>query len=335
MKQPIAVLISDIHYTVQNLELCSKALKLALYKASELDVDLIIAGDLNDSKAIIRGEVANELLKVLTTTDLSKYGWYHKVHLMPGNHDLLSVKDNQHSLNFLRPYVHLSDVPGWIYVHDQDMHIYLLPYQISNEAFLEAIKEAPEGSIVIAHQGFKGANLGSYFKDDTSVDPEAVKHLRIISGHYHMHQDIGTVTYIGSPFTQTFAEAYDGPKGFCVLYNDGSVELVPTNLRKHMIVERDMSNLYDPIKDYVPGDILQLKVTGPYNELDSLDKKALGIKLIGTEDFKLYKAYYDKPHKVYKNVENGPELLMDEIIDNMQEPDNIKEELKCMWRALG
>lgn len=328
MKTPIAVLISDIHYTVQNLELCSNAVQQAIDKASALYVDLIIAGDLNDSKAIIRGEVANELIRLFADRE-SNWRTHCNVHLIPGNHDLLSVKDNSHSLNFLAPYVSLSDR-----VQKTASGLYLVPYQVSNEAFLDAIKHIPKGSTIVAHQGFKGANLGSYFKDDTSVNPEAVKYLRVVSGHYHMHQNIGTVTYIGSPFTQTFAEANDGPKGFCVLYSDGSVEQIPTDLRKHIIVERTMKDLYEPVTDYVYGDIVQIKVTALYSELDKIDKKHLGMKLLRTQDFRLDKVHIDPPARVYKNAQTTVPALLDEIIDNIQESDTIKAELKQLWRKL-
>lgn len=322
--KPLAVLISDIHYTVQNLDLCTKALYQAMDKAKELGVELIIAGDLNDSKAVIRGEVANELIHVFKAT-------YHKgtrTVVIPGNHDLLSVKDNAHSLNFLRPYTVLLDSPQSLY----KMH--LIPYQITNEAFLKAIEGLKDGTIVIAHQGFKGANLGSYFKDDSSVDPAAVKHLKIFSGHYHMHQDIGTVTYIGSPFTHTFGEANDGPKGYLVIYEDGSYVHHHIKLRKHIIVERTTENLYEMIENYSPGDVIQIKVTGTYNDLDNIDKKALGLKLIGSQDFKLDKIYTDSKHKEYKNAKVGTFELLDEIIDNTDESEEVKISLKQLWKAL-
>lgn len=319
------VLISDIHYTVPNISLCSDALLQAIDMASSMDAPLIIAGDLNDSKSIIRGEVANELLRVFKIAEDK----HVRVTIIPGNHDLLSAKDVHHGLHFLQS----SNVDIISFPTDYKGY-YLIPYQPTNAQFLEAIKYLRDGTTVIAHQGFKGANLGHYFKDDSSVDPEHVKHLRVISGHYHMHQTIGTVTYLGSPMTQTFAEANDGHKGFAVLKFDGELILHPTNIRKHIVVERTIETTYDSIENYRNGDILQLKVTGSSIDLDKLDKKAIGMKLIGSVDFRLDKIYTDRKHKVYVNINESQYDLFDEIIDNTQESESCKKQLKTLWRNL-
>jgi hypothetical protein len=59
MSKPVAVLISDVHFNLSTLELASSAMKMAQNRAVELNVPLVVAGDLTDHKAIIRGEVAD------------------------------------------------------------------------------------------------------------------------------------------------------------------------------------------------------------------------------------------------------------------------------------
>ena len=94
------------------------------------------------------------------------------------------------------------------------------------------------------HQGIKKSGQSDII-DPTALHAEDVAGLRIISGHYHRRETIplpdgSTIaSFIGSPYTLTFGEANDPEKGFQILYDDGSLEFVPTNLRKHVIIEYD------------------------------------------------------------------------------------------------
>ena len=72
-KKPIAVLISDVHYTPSSLPIAHTAMKMALSKAEALKVPLIDCGDILDSKAIIRAECANALIE-LFCKDLTLFG---------------------------------------------------------------------------------------------------------------------------------------------------------------------------------------------------------------------------------------------------------------------
>ena len=62
-KHPIAVLISDVHYNLQNLKVADAAMNLAIDKALDLGIDLIVAGDLHDTKANLRGECVSVMRK--------------------------------------------------------------------------------------------------------------------------------------------------------------------------------------------------------------------------------------------------------------------------------
>ena len=50
---PIAVVMADLHFNINNIDVASTALSVAIDKANDLGVTLIIAGDLHDTKAII------------------------------------------------------------------------------------------------------------------------------------------------------------------------------------------------------------------------------------------------------------------------------------------
>ncbi len=336
---PKAVCISDIHFSVSTLDLASSALKQALEKSIELEVPLIIAGDLNDTKAMIRGEVANRLIEILGYSDNP-----YNVKILIGNHDLLNEKGDAHSLNFLAPYVEIINRPTF----NQDLGLWLIPYQNSQEKLKMALAGCAKGSTIIMHQGVMGADMGHYIKDSTSLPREAFADFRVISGHYHKAQDIkcgrprkgavGLFSYIGSPYTISFSEANDGPKGFRILMSDGLLESVPTNLRSHRIVETTTELFpqadWTDFLDSSDKDLIWLKISGPKSELDKLDKKAIGAALFGHSNFKLDKIVTASEEAPAIQKEQKDTEMLDDVIDRTSEKAEQKATLKKLWRDL-
>ncbi len=335
MRTPKAVLISDVHVDNPTLEIASQALNLALRRAEELNVPLIIAGDLHNTKALLRGECVNRLLDLL---DPAKR--HVQVYVLIGNHDLLNEKSSQHSLHFLDGYVNLVANPMWF----RDLDMVLIPYSNDAEKLRSFLTEVKPGSTIIMHQGVMGAAMGEYTIDRTSLPPEVFADFRVISGHYHKAQDIkcgrprkgavGLFTYIGTPYTVTFAEANDGPKGFRILYDDGIVELVPTNLRKHVIRECRWDEVLDSIPELNPGDLLWIKVSGPASELEKLNKKQIGNALLGHQNFKLDKIYDAAEQLEQSSKQLTDEQVFDNLIDASSESVSQKIQLKKLWREV-
>lgn len=324
--KPKFVIISDIHFNVNTLDLASESLRLAIEKAAILGIPLVIAGDLNDTKAIIRAEVANRLITLIKDCPI-------QVYVLIGNHDLINEKGSEHSLHFLAKYVRLVDSPGYF----DELGAYLIPYQSTTEALESIVNSIPPGTLTIMHQGVLGAFMGEYIIDKSSISSDKLSHLTVYSGHYHRHQKVDTVTFIGTPYSVTYAEANDGPKGFVIIYDNNSFEQIPTNLRKHVIVTRSIDELSLPISDLNINDLLWLKVTGPKSELSKLNrnnvKNALGIQ----GSFKLDLIYEDS--LAFTSTDDSSDgshqyTILDQLIDNLKESDSYKKSLKELWREL-
>lgn len=335
MRKPRAVLISDIHFNIHTLDLASQSLMAAMTEAGRLSVPLIIAGDMHDTKAIIRSEVANKLLYLFQ----EPVRQFIEIFLLIGNHCRENEKDTPHALNFLEPHVNwIINYPvrlkGWNFI----------PYQHNPADFKEALSKIPKRELVICHQGVQGANSGEYMNDPSAVPREWVQDYRIISGHYHRAQDIkcgrpqkgavGLWSYVGNPYTLNFGEANDGPKGYQILYEDGLMQQVPLNLRKHVIVERTTKDVYSKLSTINHDDLLWVKVSGPTLELEKLNKEEIGKALIGHSNFKLDKMPTDEPTFIQKTDNQTDEQLMDELIDTSSEPDETKQRLKDLWREV-
>jgi len=331
MSKPLAVITGDCHFTLNTLEEATAVVKQMQEKALELKVPLILNGDTLDSKAIVRAEIMNRLISLFNRRDIGAV-------LNVGNHDMINEKGSEHSLGFLSPYVGVLDKP----MYSPNLDSWLIPYQTSSEALLDILTTVPKGSRIILHQGIQTAFMGHYSQDKTSLPPEAFKDFRVIASHYHRRQDIqcgprrenlvGTFSYLGNPYSLNFGEVEDGEKGFSVLYDDGSLEFIPTNLRRHRVIEV----VYDSLREVKvsPNDLLWLKVSGPKSELDKLDKVEIGEYILGHSNYKLEKCYFDTPlvTKPTKKVTNFE--LFDSLIDSLDETLEEKEYLKTTWRGL-
>lgn len=314
----LAVLISDIHFNLNNLELASQSLIAALNKAKEFKVPLVVAGDLNDTKAIIRAEVANRIIQILEDSPVP-------IAILEGNHDKINEKGIGHGLNYLAPYAEIIDsTRSW-------KGLNFVPYKTSNEQFVKQINR--HDGIVICHQGFKGAFMGDYIQDHSSVDVDAVKDFRVFSGHYHRHQTLGTVTYIGSPYTITFGEANDGLKGFISINSDGTFERYILDLRRHIIAEipGNEANL-----QYArPEDLIWIKLKGIRSELDKITKADIAKQYNLDMNFRFDKICIEQDKLEEKSESNLSDAkIMDDIIDKLSDSDEHKHALKHTWRDL-
>jgi DNA repair exonuclease SbcCD nuclease subunit len=346
MRKAVGVLISDVHFSLSTLQLAVQAFMRAIKTARELNVPLYVTGDLHDSKALIRGECANALLECMRQAK----NWGVEVVILIGNHDMINEKGEAHSLNFLEGAgAVIFDRPNCVQL-DKGLVAHLIPYQNDGEKFVELVHGLKKGSLILCHQGVRGAYMGEYVVDKTSVDPSLFKDYAIISGHYHRRQTIvtdgkkhdtyfgvGTWNYVGSPYSTTFAEAGDGDKGIQILFNDMSMQLVPTGLRKHVIIEVDLEGLdilLHTASHPNPDDAVWLKVTGPALMLDKLSKKEIGMKLLGHANYRLDKIPNDEEVQLQKLDTMTPMQMIEELIDQNQNDLEQSKYLKALAKEI-
>ncbi len=343
MSSPVAVIIGDIHFTPATLELAATSLRQALREAERLGVPLVINGDTLDSKAIIRAECANSLINTLCSRTFvpgNRNPFSTEVYVNTGNHDLISEKGKTIAIGFLSPYANVISSPAYI----DTIQSYIVPYMNSSEELQKFLNSIEKGSRLIIHQGVMSANMGHYITDKTSLPKEAFADFRVIASHYHRRQDIkcgrprkgavGLFSYIGNPYTLSFGEAEDPPKGFAVLHDDGTLTHVPTNLRAHKVVEHFTDSGEWKGIPVNPHDPVWMKVHGPRSRLDALDKAEIGRMVLGHSNFKLDKIYTDAaPLEAAVDKLTGEEIL-DKLIDNLPDSMDEKTYLKQLWREL-
>jgi len=322
--KPIAVVISDVHYSLSTYKIADIAFRAAIDKASELEVPLIDCGDLTNDKALLRAEVVNALLKTMEYSIEKGV----EIYLLIGNHSLINEKAKEHALNFLAPYTFIIDAPKHLYGFN------FIPYQNSSKDFYDSLNKFPKGSLVFAHQGTIGGQLGDYIKDSSAIDPVKVQDYKIFLGHYHKHYELINTVSIGNPYTLTFGEANDGDKGFLIVYEDSSYAREILDLRRHRILDLSVSGL-NLIGDLsVSGnDLIWVKLRGTYSELKSFSKPQIG-KILGLQAFKLDKIYEDLVELSAPIENRTAEQLLDALIDQTDDNNIAKQYLKDLWRDL-
>lgn len=328
MSNPIAVITSDVHYDLATLEVADQVMNQAISKANALNVPLIVAGDLHNSKANLRGECVSRMIKTFKLATIPPI-------LLIGNHDKIHEKSEDHSLEFLRPYCTIIDkptkglLPGWT----------LIPYQYDLAVLKEYLAKLPPKRNLIMHQGVQGSLSGEYIIDRTAISRDDVAGHRVISGHYHTRQQIllddgGLWSYIGNPYTLGFGEHKDPEKGFQILHDNSSMTFVPSNVRVHRVLETTVGTLV-PWKDIGPGDPLWVKISGTNEELTNLDKETIGHRLEITEDFRLDLIPLDTKPDIVVNNDLPQSDILDQTIDNLVNTDyDRKERLKTLWKTL-
>lgn len=326
MSKPVAVLISDIHYSLVNLPLADNALRQAIKKANELNVQVWICGDLHDTKANIRGECLNALTKTLMLAN-------KKPRILIGNHDKINEKSDEHSLTILDGvYAEIVDKPVKT---NSDMHF--VPYQHDLLVLRKYLSTAASHSTLIMHQGVNGSNMGDYVMDKSAITTDDVAGHRVISGHYHTRQTInlpngGKWDYIGSPYTMSYGEAFDPEKGFQILMDDGSLEFVPTNLRRHIVMETN-GDLVAPNPLIIPkeGDLVWVKIRDTKESYSDLTRDMIAVWL-GIDNFRL-ELIPDETTTQAPKVQLSNDKLLDSLIDSLSNTsDERKARLKELWK---
>lgn len=336
MPKPKAVLLSDVHFSLNTIEPATIAMETAFAKANELNVPLCVLGDLNDSKAIIRGECLNAMIKVFDRP--------HKKQprVLIGNHDLINERSKEHTLGFLRPYAKVID-EVW---HDEETAATFIPYQSEPSVFVALCQRSP-GYLLLCHQGY---NSGTGFVDHSAVTPAELPESRYISGHYHARQTYrpsnwhnGSYQFLGNPYTLGFAEANDPEKGFHVLYDDNQLAFhyldgVPRHRALRAITSSNaIIGLDDSCSAIRDIDRLLVKLSGPQAQLNKVTKAQVKQALnLPTDSFRLDLISTDEVQEVEAPKLITSEELLDNVINSMQNTTTAQQyRLKALWRKLA
>lgn len=218
--------VGDPHIQVSNLEEATKLMNFIKNKGQELDAkNLVIAGDLFHTHAIIRMEVLNfwkEWINYFSNN--FQYVW-----ILVGNHDMAGDKQKEHKMSALDPFKDLYTNVKIVNTPTVSIDGYgFMPYYSNNEDFISDAKSLYDAGIkkLFCHQTFDGSKYDNGFYAPDGIDQNLLPNFEeIISGHIHKEQKIGKVFYPGTPKWDTMSDANED-KG--IWFFDGSWKKIRT-----------------------------------------------------------------------------------------------------------
>ena len=211
-----AIVFTDIHFGLKNnsathLKDCEKFIDWAIDLAKEHDCETgMFLGDWHHHRASINLQTLNYSLRALEKLNES----FEKFYFIPGNHDLYyRDKRDIHGVEWAKhlPNIHICN--DWF--HDQNVAI--VPWLVGDDyKKLTKIKaKYMFGHFELPH--FK-MNALVEMPDHGTVQSEQMANVeQVYSGHFHMRQHRGNVTYIGNCFPHNYADAGDDQRGAMIL----------------------------------------------------------------------------------------------------------------------
>lgn len=237
--KPILTISTDWHIKKENIE----DIKKLIIEQCELSVKLgvkylVCLGDVFESRVSQREDVLKAFKDILDII----HSYELKLIVIPGNHD----KTNYDSIDsFLLPY---EQHPAIKLVNDHvstsisDVKMYFIPFFNEGVWVEEFDKLTLTGSqnILFTHIAVTGSVNNDGTHVSSSISPKLFsKFNKVFSGHYHDQQKIGKNFYhLPSIQQNNFGENSD--KGFTVLYDDLSHELVKSTFKEFIKVKVDL-----------------------------------------------------------------------------------------------
>lgn len=254
MREPIALLINDIHVTKDNIsEFFLNWNEMLSVCRREGVEDVVIGGDMFTSRA-------SQTLSTLSAVKNAfiaavESGMYLTV--AEGNHDKVNqeeIEGYNHLWSGLKG-IEVVDTYKILYWDGCDFCLLLMSYFPENGSFLEKLDEAVENTlrqypqftkkdiILYIHEGVHGA-LGDFEIEGELPQAPLLDFKAVLCGHYHNRVRIKNtnIEYIGSSRQGNFGE--DEEKGYTILYDDGTIGFVKNEVNtRYRTIELDYKDV--------------------------------------------------------------------------------------------
>lgn len=274
MKKPLFIIFNDSHLKTGNEKEVENAFNYMVDYAVENKIErLIFAGDMFDSRSFQRQECLQTLRRMLKRIDSKGLflDWF------PGNHDKTIYASYDSFLDTYEHYPSTRFHRKLSVIEIEGVSISLLPF-FSDDMLIPMLEEAEGTDILISHFEMAGStHLGKTSKK-TSINQKLLsKWKKTYLGHYHNWHEISKdIVHLPSFIQASFGE--DANKGFSVIYDDLSYEIIKGRFREFKKLSIDIEQLDNAkVKEIIEAysnseDTIRLEITGDENRLKAFDK---------------------------------------------------------------
>ena len=231
--EPAFIIWNDVHLKPGNEEAVLKAFYYMLETAEEKGIShLIFAGDLFDSRTSQRQKVLQTLDEMLNA--IYQRGFY--LDWFPGNHDKTLYASYDSFLDVYKHYPNCTLHTKMTDISAGGMHVTLLPF-FSDDMLIPMLEEHSGGEILISHFEMAGSTHLGKTSEKTSINQKLLsKWEKTYLGHYHNYHEISKdIVHLPSFIQASFGE--DNNKGFTIIYDDLSYEIIKGEFREFNIVD--------------------------------------------------------------------------------------------------
>jgi len=218
-----AAIFTDIHYGLKNnslahLQDCESFVDwfIDLAKSKNCETGMFL-GDWHHHRASINLQTLNFSLRSLEKLSAA----FDQFYFLPGNHDLYyRDKRDIHGAEWARHLPNIHVVNDWF----TDGDVTIVPWLVGDDhkRIQKITSKYVFGHFELPH--FK-MNAMVEMPDTGEVNVDDFKYVeRVFSGHFHLRQQRGNVTYIGNAFPHNFSDSGDEQRGATILDWDGTTE---------------------------------------------------------------------------------------------------------------
>lgn len=289
--KPKILVSTDWHLKPSNIEEIYKLQEQEILEAKKLGIkNHVWLGDIFDSRISQREEVLNTLTKIIEL--YQHHG--HCIFCIPGNHDKTSYESETSFLDAFQYHPNFKLITRVDYFTIEKIFCFFIPF-FTNEIWCDEYKQIGSAiklsnSILFTHLAFQGSRNNDGTLVESSITPSMFKDWgKVFSGHYHDHQELtDNVIHLGSITQHDFSE--DENKGFWVIYEDLSYDLIPSDGKKYrkLVVNLDemtfkqVDKVIKKFKEENNDSFVRVEIKGSEDAIKSIDKKeyqSLGIDI--------------------------------------------------------
>lgn len=296
--------LHNIHYTM--LEIITYALENKIY-------NIVVGGDLYHNKNIIHSIAQSLILDLIRS--------HPQIHfyILDGNHDMSSMTGDGVSAT-----KSLDNEKNVTTIHEtkQIENIVFVPW--NPKKMFKDIKDS-KTDYLISHFGLNEGKLNSGISIISDIGLKDLNHFKhCFLGHYHSPQQVGNVTYVGSPIQLDWGEKNEEKRFLSIDSETGSVISIPTtSYKKYFEFKITKEN-----KEEIVKNAIGLKNQGHYIKLIKEDD-------IDMTDVENVLDVIDRREKDITNRGMSSSMSRSDKLERYLEIKNIKKEDRQKYKEIA